>query len=449
MSDKKFYCARLYVTHKCNSACRYCDTHEFVYQKISDMKADRGKALISQLRDVGVKYIDFTGGEPTTNVDLPELLDFARELEIKTEVTTNAVAGLTPKMIQCALKARRLNISLDTLNSEKYRTIRGVDKLDTVKATASAIVALRKSAHLSLPRLMTVVSNDNLEELPELIAFARELGVQVYFNPVFHYGGKFGSAIDTRLLDRLRGYTFSPNAVVPIHWLEFISDSYKNDITHPPRCAANRQILTFVADGRLISPCYHAHPRTLLPIGDNLHDFLSSELFDQQALLTEKLPSCEHCKVAPYFGISFSYKPDKYFLLQSFSDRLGHLKSDFGKHLSQEHSPELLKALDKFLAIVSSLPACQDFHATNCWELEDMPHQLFDKIYSSAFKELRPNSDATLINLIPEFMLRLWITIIVRKMHSTYIHDVSEDISWIKNYLKTVGFHCEAMALNL
>lgn len=439
MSNKKFYCARLYVSHKCNSACRYCDTHEDVYRNISDMTAEKGKNLIRQLRDVGVNYIDFTGGEPSLNRDLPTMLEYARELGIKTEMTTNAVAGMTETLVQCALKTRRLNISLDTLNRKKYRAIRGVEKLDTVKETAKKIVALRKSVGLSLPRLITVVSNDNVGELPELINFARELDVQVYLNPVFQYGGKFGSAINTRLLDRLRGYTFDPYAVVPIHWLEFISDSYKRGITHTPRCAANRQILTFAADGRLMSPCYHAHPRTLLPIGNKLRDFLSSELFDQQTLLTEKLPSCEHCKVAPYFGISFSYKPDKYFLLQSFSDRLGHLKSDFGKHLSQEHLPELLKVLDKFLAVVRSLPACKDFTDTNCWEIEYMPHKLFDEIYPSAFKKLRPNSDATLINSIPEFMMRLWITVIVRKMPSVYIHDISEDSSWIKNYLKIIG----------
>lgn len=428
MSDKKFYCARLYVTHKCNSACRYCDTHDVAYRNISDMTANQGKKLISQLREVGVEYIDFTGGEPTTNVELPKLLDFARELGIKTEVTTNGIAGMTSTMIQCALKARRLNISLDTLNREKYFKIRGVDKLNTVKETAREIVALRQSVGLFLPRLMTVVSNDNIDELPELIAFAHELGVQVYFNPVFQYGGKFGSAIDTSLLDHLRDYTFNPNAVIPIHWLEFIRDSYRSGIPHTPRCAANQQILTFAADGRLMSPCYHAHPRTLISTGDNLRNFLSSELFDQQALLTEKLTSCEHCAVAPYFGISFSFKPDKYFFLQSFSDRLGHLKSDFGKHLSQEYSPEynsiLLKALDEFLNIVRSLPTCQDSPTTNCWELEDMPHQLFDEIYSSTFKELRPDKDATLINSIPEFMLRLWITVIFRKIHPTFFDEM-------------------------
>ena len=185
--DKKFYCARIYVTHQCNSHCKYCDTHDEIYKDIKEMSLKQSKELIRQLRNVGVEYIDFTGGEPTLNKNLPEIISFANEIGIKTEVTTNATTGLTDILIQSAKRARKFNISLDTIKPQRYFSIRGVDKLQVVSETVKAVSKIRSDLNLTVPKLMTVVTEENLDDLPELIEFATINNLEIYLNPVFSF----------------------------------------------------------------------------------------------------------------------------------------------------------------------------------------------------------------------------------------------------------------------
>ena len=167
-ANEKFYCARIYVTHKCNSNCSFCDTHDKIYKDIHEMNLEQAITLIQQLREIGVKYLDLTGGEPTLNVNLPEIISFANNLGIKTEVTSNATAGLTDTLIKSAARARKFNISLDTLNSEKYKKIRGVDKLKIVLTTIKEIAKIRAELNLIVPKLMTVVTEENLEDVAHI-----------------------------------------------------------------------------------------------------------------------------------------------------------------------------------------------------------------------------------------------------------------------------------------
>ena len=434
MSTNKFYCARIYVTHRCNAACIFCDTHEKKYRDIKDMNWEIAKPLIHQLKDVGCQYIDFTGGEPTLNKNLPAMIDLAKELGIKTEVTTNATAGLTETLLLCAKKARKINISLDTLNRQLYCQIRGVDKLNVVLETIKQVAKIRTESDLGVPKIMTVVTHKNIDDLPKLIDFATKNNLEVYLNPVFSYGARHFSIenISTKLLI----YTFKPHVIIPVHFLEFINDLSKNN--RPPcRCSATEQILTFAANGQLMMPCYHAAERQLVN-WTNLREFLDGDEFQKYAQQRDELASCAKCAVTPYWGISFSFRPDKMFLLQSFADRLEHVKRDLMNKLKHhEQSPKLLRLLEELLIVVRSLPSCQDCPATDCWQLDNMPHQVFDKIYSLKLNQLRLETNSEAIANIPEFMLKLWISYIIRKMNPTYTRDVSDEINWIKNYLAT------------
>lgn len=441
MSANKFYCARIYVTHKCNSNCIFCDTHDKKYHGIGDMNLEIAKSLIRQLKDVGCQYIDFTGGEPTLNKNLPDMIDFAKELGIKTEVTTNATSGLTETLRSCATKARKLNISLDTLNPECYKILRGVDKLDIVLDTIKKIVKIRAETGLTVPKLMTVVTGKNIEDLMKLTNFAADNRLEIYLNPMFSYGHIKFSA-EEKLFDKLISYTFEPHVIIPIHFLEFLHD-LRNTGRAPCRCGASENILTFAANGQIMMPCYHAKERQNIP-WINLSKFISGDEFQKYATQRGNLNSCTQCSVTPYLGIAFSYHPNKYFYLQSFADRLEHVKRDLLNHLPHYEPPsKLLYLLKELLTVTRSLPfQDQDCPTTDCWQISEyMPHQFFDKIYSKSLSYLRPefNNEAETIANIPEFMLKLWIEYIRRKINPKHTRDVPDDINWIKHYLTTLG----------
>ena len=70
------------------------------------------KRNLEQAREIGVRFVDFTGGEPLLYEDLPRALEYARELGFWTSITTNGLGY--PKRAE-SLKGRvdLLHFSLD------------------------------------------------------------------------------------------------------------------------------------------------------------------------------------------------------------------------------------------------------------------------------------------------------------------------------------------------
>ena len=100
MEAARYYCMRFYVTYRCNSRCRYCNVwREAVFQNRSELTREEAKKLIRQCFEAGVRYIDFTGGEPLLYENLPALLQYAKTLGIKTEVTVNGICRQQDRLL--------------------------------------------------------------------------------------------------------------------------------------------------------------------------------------------------------------------------------------------------------------------------------------------------------------------------------------------------------------
>lgn len=446
---QKFFCARFYVTHKCNSFCKFCDTHSAVYRNIKPLSLEHAKSIIKQLYDMGCRYLDVTGGEPSLNPNLPEILEYAAGLNIKTEVTTNGITGMTETLRECAESAVKFNISLDTMNREIYKNMRGVDKLGAVIKTLREAVIIRKNKGLSAPRIMTVLTDENASSLPEMVRFAQNEGTEIYVNPAFNYVNGI-SQTDTKYLDALRSYTFEPNTVVMLHFLELYRDDGKY---LRPLCSACRQTLTVAADGSIIVPCYHSKDRKFLRHNGNIQELLNSEEFMYFQNNSGKFPQCRQCTISPYFGISFSYSLNKYFLLQSFSERLARFKRDFMNVLPLRNVPDNLHSqLNELIDIIRSLngqrndvlcppevyrkykPSCD---VSNCWELERVPHRMFDTICYDIYQEIKRDQHYDYIDILenaPEFMLRWWKLYISVNMNVSVECNADEERKWLREY---------------
>ncbi len=453
---QKFFCARFYVTHECNSFCKFCDTHSAVYRDIKPLPLESAKSLVKQLYDIGCRYLDITGGEPSLNPNLPEILKYAAGLGmgIKTEVTTNGISGMTETLKQCAELAVKFNISLDTVNREIYRNMRGVDKLSTVIKTVREAVIIRKNKGLLAPRIMTVLTDENACGLPEMVRFAQNKGTEIYINPVFHYVNGT-SQTDTKCLDVIRSYVFEKNTVVMLHFLEFYGDYGQSP---RPLCSACRQTLTIAADGRMIVPCYHARGRKFIRHNGNIKDITDSEEFIYFHNNSGTFQQCSQCTVSPYFGISFSYSLNKYFLLQSFSERLARFKRSFMNVLPLRNVPENLHSqLNELIDIVRSLngqrndvlcppevyrkhrPSCD---VSDCWELERVPHRMFDAVFSDVYQEVERGKHYDYIDILenaPEFMLRWWKLHISVNMNVSVTCNFDDERKWLREYFRRLG----------
>lgn len=125
---------RISLTDNCNFRCAYCmPVEEMEWMPQSKlMSKEEILSLAETFVGLGVKKIRLTGGEPLVRKEFPEILERLSTFPVELTLTTNGV--LIHKHIEVLKKSgvRSVNVSLDTLNREKFQKLTRRDQLDQV-----------------------------------------------------------------------------------------------------------------------------------------------------------------------------------------------------------------------------------------------------------------------------------------------------------------------------
>ena len=133
---------RISVTDKCNLRCRYCMPEDGVCKRShADMLTeDEFIDAVKAAAELGITKVRITGGEPLVKKNIVSICHRTAQVEGIREVclTTNGV--LLPQLAKPLREAgvKRLNLSLDTLNPEKYAYITRVGTLENFRAGLDA-----------------------------------------------------------------------------------------------------------------------------------------------------------------------------------------------------------------------------------------------------------------------------------------------------------------------
>lgn len=290
-----------YLTYRCNASCAFCD----IWEKPSPYaNLDAVKKNLLDLRELKVKVIDFTGGEPLLHRDLPEILAFAKSLGFITTVTTNCL--LYPKHAEAlAGKIDMLHFSLDSVIPEKHNASRKVECFRFLMDSIHIAKSLGER-----PDILFTVNNENYTEIEALHSqFVKELGLIVILNPLFRYNS-VGDDLCEEALNELQKWAGVPGIYVN----EAFIDLRKNGGNHiaDPVCKAASTTLVIGPDNELILPCYHLGEKKF-SIEDNLKALWNSAPVQQQIKSEGKLPGCEGCTVNCYMEPSFAVEWNAYF----------------------------------------------------------------------------------------------------------------------------------------
>jgi MoaA/NifB/PqqE/SkfB family radical SAM enzyme len=304
--------ANYYLTYRCNARCHFCDIWALDPKKEASFET-----IVHNLHDLkrlGVKYIDFTGGEPLLRADANQVYAKAKEMGFYTSMTTNTI--LYPK------RAKEfqglidfLNFSLDGANAETHDQSRGTKIFDTLVESVELALSLGE-----YPVLNHTVTAQNYDRLGEIAEFAEKLGVRVWLNPAFtahsNYNNKknptpeIAAAIETAA-KRYRNLGYNKAA------LAFI-EAGGND-TQNPRCKAVDAVIAISPNDELLLPCYH-FAQTGLAIEGNLYEmYRKSEVVEEYRQSQGKLAVCEGCTVWCYLIPSFFKGLDKYWFLNQMT----------------------------------------------------------------------------------------------------------------------------------
>ncbi len=165
---------RVSVTDRCDLRCTYCMPAQMSFLPRAEVlgleELDRLAALLVRM---GMRKLRLTGGEPLVRKGVLDLVEsLGRHLRSgalrELTLTTNATRLAEAADRLAAAGVRRVNVSLDTLDPDRYRRLTRGGELARVMAGLDAAVA----AGLKVKINAVALKADNLAELPALLAWA-------------------------------------------------------------------------------------------------------------------------------------------------------------------------------------------------------------------------------------------------------------------------------------
>ena len=305
---KPFFC-NYWLTYKCNSKCNYCNFwQDNSLKKFSNAKYENVKNNLNDLKKMGVKFIDFTGGEPLLNNNLPEILSSAKQLGFFVKLSTNGI--LYPQKAE-ELKglASRTYFSLDTIDNEEYKQIRGADELDNVKKG----IEIAKNNDEDVCLLYTV-TDENIKNLDDIVNFAKENKTMVFIHPCFSYFNN--KALSSDNTNKIKKYFWKSYVRMSLPQLDFHKRGGNNLLK--PRCKSGFSTIDIGPDDTLIVPCAHKYKKRV-PINGELYSLFKSKKWDELYSQIGRYDFCNNCTIDCYFGMSYFDRLGKYFVKQNLT----------------------------------------------------------------------------------------------------------------------------------
>lgn len=181
---------RISVTELCNLRCKYCMPEEGIEKKSHDlmMTAEETLAAAKAAVSLGINKIRITGGEPLVKRGIVRLCKEIAEIDGVEElcITTNGTL-----LSEFAVPLReagvdRLNISIDTLDPDKFRDITRVGELNDVLA---GIDAAFDAGFEKIKLNVVLMGGFNDDEIEDFVALTKDRDIEVRFIELMPIGG--------------------------------------------------------------------------------------------------------------------------------------------------------------------------------------------------------------------------------------------------------------------
>lgn len=180
---------RLAIVDRCNLRCTYCmPENGLTWIKQNELMTDEEMLRIcSVFTKMGVDKIRITGGEPFVRKNSIELIRKISELDGLTDLSLTTNGLLTepyiPELKKFGIKS--VNLSLDTLNKDRFFKITRRNSFDKVMKTLEALL----QHHIRVKINTVVMENENIEDIIPLVELTKDLPVDVRFIEEMPFNG--------------------------------------------------------------------------------------------------------------------------------------------------------------------------------------------------------------------------------------------------------------------
>lgn len=241
--NRKIEYLRVSLTDRCNFRCRYCMPEEGICKKLHDdmLSMEEFEMAIKVAASLGIKKIRYTGGEPLIKNGVVDLIRKTKSIKGIEEICMTTNASLLKSYAKDLKNAGldRLNISLDTLDRNKFKYITRIGDYD---ATMEGIEEAYKVGFKKIKINAVLIGGFNDDEIIDLAEITLKKNMDVRF---------------IELMPMTDNKDFDKNSYIPYTVaLEKIKEKYPNikEVKRDKAVAKYYHIDGALADVGFISP---------------------------------------------------------------------------------------------------------------------------------------------------------------------------------------------------
>lgn len=169
----------VHIIQNCNSPCTICDCWKTRERNIRT--AVELYPSFKKMSEYGASSIMVSGGEPTLNPELEQIIDDIHSLGMGVELNTNGTLLSRNKYLY-KKNIEALIVSIDGFSPEEYKQIRGINKFETV---CNNIIEFKKYSPETIVGIRVTLTKYTLNQLDKLIDLCKKLNIDsVGFNPI-------------------------------------------------------------------------------------------------------------------------------------------------------------------------------------------------------------------------------------------------------------------------
>jgi len=188
---------RISVTDRCNLRCVYCSVGSVPHLPRSEILSyEEIQRVVQAAVSMGINKVRLTGGEPLLRPNLGELVRMLSQIEGIDDISLTSNGTLLSKYAVELKEAglKRVNVSLDTLERDKFKRITGMDKLEEV---LSGIEAAHGTGLHPVKINTVVLRGINDDEVIDLARMSISQGWHVRFIEFMPFGMPKAEPLET------------------------------------------------------------------------------------------------------------------------------------------------------------------------------------------------------------------------------------------------------------
>ncbi len=179
----RFVHCNLQVTYRCNFRCQICDFWKTAHDPAQELTLDDVRLIGRKLNRLGTMIVSLAGGEPLIRTDLEEiiaLLNTASHFPILITNGWHVDAARAQSLLQAGLQ--EISVSVDYRDPAKHDAQRGCPGSWERAVAALQLLHRARPDRRNRVHMITVLMDDNLDEIEPLLRLARELDVTYMVN---------------------------------------------------------------------------------------------------------------------------------------------------------------------------------------------------------------------------------------------------------------------------